>query len=840
MSDDEDITFRTGTNHQSDKVMAWAEVMKLNTATANEMLELGFDSMEAVALIEKEDLDNSSIPIGQRKLLLRAVGKTFKKDFSPSERMAANSRLPAVSNSGACALQDGDDGSTVNKDGGAHEHLKDGGIQTNTDDAYVNAVLQQLTGQQTQYVHSSGLLDGRQNQNIAGNSNESDNSVTNLGNTGINSILSWQDPQIYLKHSNIDSKVNYLDIIDFVGNDIGGTSMPEERLISNASGGQLVFKSGPLRPKLESLSLCQWSRANLSIMYKLLSTGELAQTQILDYLFIIYHEILPILTEIENGNYEFAKSTPKIISPLGIIPKSDGGVRIIHDCSRPLGSAVNDFAGDVEKQKFQSVDDAAKLVTKNCFMAKVDLKSAYRSVSISSHSQQVTGLRWTFPDGQTHTFIDKKLPFGSKLAPGIFHRLSQAIRRMMSRRGFTIIAYLDDFFICEKTKQRCAHALRILIYLLRKLGFSISWSKVVDPCQKLVFLGVEIDSTTLELRLPIKKLDELRRELASFQQRKHVSKKQLQSLAGKLNWASSVVHGGRVFLRRIIDSIMQLKHDRHKMRLSGDIFCMISIGGIILWQLSMGNPSYSILTLSPQFTQMLAIQVQKWNEALSLKIPNGRIKDSYIKELADSLRSTLQAKGSEEELIEIYCLHTDSFEGVVQEILLKVALNAVGRCSHFKFKNIQDERCNLRLGELLSNVFETSWDVKKLENFHEAVDHAITWGPFPTYMELYCYTPNVLSDYCQGLLEKFKTIILDCIQQLFKGNIVIKDLMNLSNKWNSFQKLLIAIKIDDTESILAIMNLRIKEYESFKTTFQTVQEFVYYSKHCRGLLLYPI
>ncbi|CAG2204568.1 unnamed protein product [Mytilus edulis] len=610
MSDDEDITFRTGTNHQSDKVIAWAEVMKLNTATANEMLELGFDSMEAVALIEKEDLDNSSIPIGQRKLLLRAVGKTFKKDFSPSERMAANSRLPAVSNSGACALQDGDDGSTVNKDGGAHEHLKDGGIQTNTDDAYVNAVLQQLTGQQTQYVHSSGLLDGRQNQNIEGNS--------------------MKDPQIYLKHSNIDSKVNYLDIIDFVGNDIGGTSMPEERLISNASGGQLVFKSGPLRPKLESLSLCQWSRANLSIMYKLLSTGELAQTQILDYLsytmrfyqlvsscefvsvlffdreyrrlqkqhtfrwgtdiphlqsvylrpkavynksqasgpifknankqqqdysklwcptpslcpskkrikvkpvrdlvYNVWHDELKndvdkdfllqgikngfdivqdnlasshisaknhpsanpssplynkahqqILTEIENGNYEFAKSTPKIISPLGIIPKSDGGVRIIHDCSRPLGSAVNDFAGDVEKQKFQSVDDAAKLVTKNCFMAKVDLKSAYRSVSISSHSQQVTGLRWTFPD------------------------------------------------------------------------------------------GVEIDSTTLELRLPIKKLDELRRELASFQQRKHVSKKQLQSLAGKLNWASSVVHGGRVFLRRIIDSIMQLKHDRHKMRLSGDI-----------------------------------------------------------------------------------------------------------------------------------------------------------------------------------------------------------------------------------------------------------------------------
>ncbi|CAC5409244.1 unnamed protein product [Mytilus coruscus] len=189
--------------------------------------------------------------------------------------------------------------------------------------------------------------------------------------------------------------------------------------------------------------------------------------------------------------------------------------------------------GDMDKQK--SVDDAAKLLTKNCFMSNVDLKSAYRSVGISRSSQQVTSLPWNFPDGQTHIFIDKKLPFDSKLAPGIFHRLSQAIRRMMSRRGFTIITYLDDFFICESTKQGCAQGLMVLIYLLCKLGFAISWSKVLDPCQKLVILGVEKDFTTFELRLPSTKLEQLRQDLADFQQRKHVSKKQLQSLAGKLN-----------------------------------------------------------------------------------------------------------------------------------------------------------------------------------------------------------------------------------------------------------------------------------------------------------------
>ena len=112
---------------------------------------------------------------------------------------------------------------------------------------------------------------------------------------------------------------------------------------------------------------------------------------------------------------------------MGILEKPDGGIRIIHDCGRPLHFSVNDHAGDFPKQKYQTIDDAANLVTPNCFMAKVDLISTYRSVRISEHSQQVTGFKWVFPDGKEHTFYDCKLPFGAKLAPNIFPRQSQAL-----------------------------------------------------------------------------------------------------------------------------------------------------------------------------------------------------------------------------------------------------------------------------------------------------------------------------------------------------------------------------------------------------------------------------
>ena len=51
-----------------------------------------------------------------------------------------------------------------------------------------------------------------------------------------------------------------------------------------------------------------------------------------------------IMTETEEGRYVIVKSSPKIVSALGAIPKDDGSVRLIHDCSRPEGNGLNDYA----------------------------------------------------------------------------------------------------------------------------------------------------------------------------------------------------------------------------------------------------------------------------------------------------------------------------------------------------------------------------------------------------------------------------------------------------------------------------------------------------------------
>ena len=69
------------------------------------------------------------------------------------------------------------------------------------------------------------------------------------------------------------------------------------------------------------------------------------------------------------------------------------------------------------------------------------------------------------------------------------------------------------------------------------------------------FLGIEIDTKQMCKRLPNERMQALKVELDYFAKRKSANKKQLQSLAGKLNWAAGVIYGGRVFLRQILDAI---------------------------------------------------------------------------------------------------------------------------------------------------------------------------------------------------------------------------------------------------------------------------------------------
>ena len=111
-----------------------------------------------------------------------------------------------------------------------------------------------------------------------------------------------------------------------------------------------------------------------------------------------------------------------------------------------------------------------------------------------------------------------------KLLKATLNPNSHTVRRIIAIEGFDlIIVYLDESLIIS------AQALTTLIHLLRKLV-----SLFIEARWWITFLGIELNSIDMTLRLPQDKLGLLRQELQSFHNRKRVPKRQLQSLAWSL------------------------------------------------------------------------------------------------------------------------------------------------------------------------------------------------------------------------------------------------------------------------------------------------------------------
>lgn len=275
--------------------------------------------------------------------------------------------------------------------------------------------------------------------------------------------------------------------------------------------------------------------------------------------------------EIRSGKLSIVDKRPSCIHAMGVIPKSNGSIRPITDCKRPLKASVNNFTDSVfSRFSYVTIDNVLSSLERNMFMSVIDIKSAYRSVAIHPSNRTFFGLTWNFGDG--HVYIqDNFMCFGARAAPFVFTRITDAISRRMCSMGFICYSYLDDFILLSKSIEDGCMAQRVLISILRDLGFYIAWNKISGPSQVCRFLGIDIDSISLQLKLPGDKLQRLRCELDFWSSRKYATKKQVQRLCGILNHCCKVIRGGRIFMHHMIKFLKCFK-ERKRLRLSKEFF----------------------------------------------------------------------------------------------------------------------------------------------------------------------------------------------------------------------------------------------------------------------------
>ena len=148
-----------------------------------------------------------------------------------------------------------------------------------------------------------------------------------------------------------------------------------------------------------------------------------------------------------------------------------------------------------------------------CFLlATVNVQKAYRNIPIHPADHFLLGMVW-----EGKLFIDTTLPFGLRSAPKVFTAVADAAEWIAQQGVDQIIHYLDDFLVIGPPKSyRCKQHIDKVLELFQDLGLPVAPSKLEDPATCLCFLGIEIDTESLEIRLPADKLYKLQSLLRAW------------------------------------------------------------------------------------------------------------------------------------------------------------------------------------------------------------------------------------------------------------------------------------------------------------------------------------
>ena len=222
-------------------------------------------------------------------------------------------------------------------------------------------------------------------------------------------------------------------------------------------------------------------------------------------------------------------------------PKKDGTLRMILDLSR-----LNDFI-QYHHFKMDTFDVAAKLVTRNCYMASLDLKDAYYSISIDSESRKYLKFIW---NGKMWQF--KVLCNGLSSGPRIFTKLLKPPYAMLRSVGIQIVGYIDDSLLLAKSETEAKQAVLQTAQLLSSLGFVVHPSKsVVVPCREIQFLGLVINSEKMTITLPLSKKNDIIQLCERLLRRKKDTIRKVAELIGKFVAAFPAVQYGLLHYREL-------------------------------------------------------------------------------------------------------------------------------------------------------------------------------------------------------------------------------------------------------------------------------------------------
>ena len=250
-------------------------------------------------------------------------------------------------------------------------------------------------------------------------------------------------------------------------------------------------------------------------------------------------------------------SSKAVISPLSTAEKKGSQERrVIMDLSFPPGDSVNDkiprdqYMGEETVLKYPGVDALVALIKlkgKGCALMKVDLRRAYKQIFTDPADWNFLGILW-----KGKLLFDRTMPMGLRSAAMCCQRITNALKYIVEQKGFGMVSYLDDMVSaeCWLEAERCFDTIRKVV---KDSGAEEAVAKAVSPTCVMIFLGILFDTVKLTLEVSEERLWETRELLEVWLKKTHVSRREVESMVGKLAFLASCVRPGRLFISRMLE-----------------------------------------------------------------------------------------------------------------------------------------------------------------------------------------------------------------------------------------------------------------------------------------------
>ena len=120
------------------------------------------------------------------------------------------------------------------------------------------------------------------------------------------------------------------------------------------------------------------------------------------------------------------------------------------------------------------------------------------------------GMEW-----RKHIYIDTCLPFGLRSAPKLFNTLADLLSWIVEQQGVSLsLHYLDEFLnMGPASSTLCQENFAIFQQVCEELGISLATEKIEGQSTCITFLGIILDTSRMEARLPDDKLQRIQRTI---------------------------------------------------------------------------------------------------------------------------------------------------------------------------------------------------------------------------------------------------------------------------------------------------------------------------------------